>query len=143
MTKVCNECGVEKGAADFYVVSRRSGGRKGLSAACKPCHGERRKRARARARALHGYDVWHAKNAYGVTREQYEALLAKQAGVCAICGEPPGTGRHRGFVIDHDHATARIRGLLHRECNSAIGLLRDDPALLRAAIAYLERSGPM
>ncbi len=71
---------------------------------------------------------------YGVTVEWYEQRLADQDGKCAICGVAPN---HR-LVIDHCHATGRARGLLCFLCNSALGKFKDDPAMLRKAIAYLE-----
>lgn len=81
----------------------------------------------------------------GLTDEQYAVMLERQGGGCAICGGP---ARSRGgaFHVDHDHACCPygkacercIRGLLCYPCNSAVGLMRDDPALLRAAADYLE-----
>lgn len=66
---------------------------------------------------------------------EYAKLLVKQDGKCGICDTVP-TGRQR-LCVDHDHATGRIRGLLCHRCNTAIGLLRDDPVVLDAAIRYL------
>ena len=54
-----------------------------------------------------------------------------KVGVCEICG------RTDTLCVDHCHQTLELRGVLCRNCNLAIGLLRDDPRLLRAAIAYL------
>ena len=74
---------------------------------------------------------------FGITLEQYNQMLAEQGGTCAICHAVPGLRR---LAVDHDHATGTIRGLLCSECNKALGLLEDDPALLRQAADYLERS---
>ena len=73
---------------------------------------------------------------YGITVVQYDSLLAKQKGVCAICGKPPDGGKR--LAVDHDHKTGKIRGLLHVRCNTAIGLLLDNVLLCRAAAKYLE-----
>lgn len=72
---------------------------------------------------------------YGLTIEQFEAMLVEQQGCCLICTEemdPP--------AVDHNHSTGEVRGLLCRPCNSALGLLRDDPEVLARAIEYLTRS---
>ena len=75
---------------------------------------------------------------YGITIEQYEAMLAAQNRRCAICPQPL-EGR-RAAHVDHDHKTGRIRGILCTSCNNGLGRFRDDPALLRRAARYLERS---
>lgn len=88
---------------------------------------------------------WSMKSKYNVTQAQYEAMLDSQGGGCAICRNPAGVGRALG--LDHDHTCCGenrscgkcIRGLLCSACNQAIGMMRDDPALLRAAADYLER----
>jgi hypothetical protein len=72
-----------------------------------------------------------------ISRERYAELLEQQGGACAICGSGNRSG-HR-LAADHDHKTGAIRGLLCHRCNTAIGLLRDDPELLRAAIGYLSK----
>lgn len=80
---------------------------------------------------------------YGVSEADYAARLAAQGGLCAICARPETrrhgrTGTLYQFDIDHDHQTGKVRALLCGACNRALGLFRDDPALLRAAAAYLE-----
>lgn len=58
---------------------------------------------------------------YGITREDYLALLQLQGGVCAVCGQLPKTKR---LAVDHDHKTGEVRGLLcadmERGCNKAV-----------------------
>jgi hypothetical protein len=78
---------------------------------------------------------------YGLTTEQYESMLAAQDGRCAICRQPETRTVHgvvSRLAVDHDHRTARVRGLVCHLCNRAIGLLQDDPDLLRAAAEYLD-----
>ena len=43
-----------------------------------------------------------------------------------------------GLVIDHNHKTGKVRGLLCGSCNTGIGLLKDSPDVLDAAIEYLQ-----
>ena len=87
------------------------------------------------------------KHKYGIELVEYERRHAEQEGLCAICRRPEtitdprleGIGRGtRRLAVDHDHATGEVRGLLCYNCNTALGLFRDDPEALRAAIAYLE-----
>src|SRR5438105_5769745 len=56
----------------------------------------------------------HLQRTYNMTIEQYDELLEKQGGVCAICQTPPKKNR---LSVDHDHATDRVRGLLCPTCN--------------------------
>ena len=73
--------------------------------------------------------------AYGITNSDYEVLLQKQNGVCAICGNKNKAGKR--LVVDHDHKSGVVRGLLCNTCNIGIGNLRDDPSILQKALAYL------
>jgi hypothetical protein len=70
---------------------------------------------------------------YGLSDEEYDTLLAKQGGACAICRR-----RLRGrLCVDHCHFTGLVRGLLCRKCNLGLGCLVDDAASLISAFAYL------
>ncbi len=73
------------------------------------------------------------KRQYGISSADYDALLAKQDGVCATCGKPS----EETLCVDHCHATGTIRGLLCRQCNFALGCFTDSQAAMMAAIAYL------
>lgn len=98
---------------------------------------------------LKGTGVTHDRRAYklnkdfGLSRADYDAMLAAQGGVCAICGTDRNRGARDGmhFAVDHCHDTGKIRGLLCNRCNRALGFWEDDPALLRAALEYLDSPG--
>ena len=80
------------------------------------------------------------KRKYGISEEEYEAILESQGGCCAGCGTKTPTGKWGVFAVDHCHDTGVVRGLLCNECNRGIGLLKDDPHLLRILANYLETS---
>lgn len=87
--------------------------------------------------------TWHYKNRYGITEEQYQAMLVAQNFVCAICKEPETAKEHRTdnvrkLAVDHCHTTKRVRGLLCKKCNHGIGLFSDNTMKLFNAIIYLE-----
>jgi len=72
---------------------------------------------------------------YGLTHEEYDALLAAQGDVCAICGGK----RKYNLQVDHDHRTGAIRGLLCKQCNKRLlPACRDSAMVLLAAVEYLD-----
>jgi hypothetical protein len=74
---------------------------------------------------------------YGISWDDYVAMLAGQGNACAICHSPdPGRG-FDSFDVDHDHATGRVRGLLCHACNVGIGHFNEDADSLLRAVAYL------
>jgi DNA-directed RNA polymerase subunit M/transcription elongation factor TFIIS len=82
------------------------------------------------------------KMTYGITVGQYDALLDRQDGKCAICAAKKPGGRTKMFFIDHCHSTGKVRGLLCMRCNTGLGLFLDNPKFLLNAISYLkENSG--
>jgi len=82
----------------------------------------------------------HLKKMYNITLEEYDILLEKQNGVCAICFGKETSYRNEVLSVDHNHETGKIRGLLCNTCNRAIGLLKDDPKLLINAVNYLTKN---
>lgn len=134
--KRCPGCGKVKPADDFGRDQRTS---TGLRTRCKRCVTDAslawnranpdKFRRNQRASVL--------RRRYGVSVDEYDAMLAAQDGVCAICQQLPyGTRLH----VDHCHATFTVRGLLCFRCNTMLGHLDDDPALLHRAIEYLQRA---
>lgn len=72
---------------------------------------------------------------YGISLEQYDAMLEAQGHVCRLCKQPT---TERRLDVDHCHTTGVVRGLLCNLCNTGIGKFRDRPDLLRLAAEYLE-----
>ena len=72
---------------------------------------------------------------YGITRAQYEALLAGQDGRCGICEDQIG----ENLRVDHDHDTGKVRGLLCQNCNSGLGLFRENIRVMLNAIEYVTK----
>lgn len=114
----CRTCGESKTHASFSRYGRSTDG---LQSRCKACASERGKSD-------------HLRWTYGLTQEDVIAMTTRQDGVGAICLTAPP------IHVDHDHATGKVRGLLCFRCNAALGQLDDDPATLRRAARYLDRS---
>lgn len=143
--KTCRDCGKSKGLDEFYAKQSY----------CKPCSGLRTKAWRAanpdrhkankkrqRKREAPNPEATRRKNLrskYGISPEQYDALLAEQGGGCACCGKTSAGGRHGRFHVDHDHKTGKIRGLLCHSCNVGIGALGDTIVGIERAARYLRR----
>lgn len=85
------------------------------------------------------YQYFRAANlrrAYGISLEEYEEMLENQGGRCAICGAFPPPDKL--LDVDHDHNSNTVRGLLCSQCNTALGLVKEDPDILSAMIDYLD-----
>lgn len=84
----------------------------------------------------HKYDAGQSRartmlRKYGMTPEQYDAMALDQDHVCAICQEGSE------LFVDHDHTTGRVRGLLCKHCNLALGHFRDSTTAMQRAVDYL------
>jgi len=112
------------------------GGRLTCSAECKKVQVARKRSERPRTDYDRDYQrKYTLQSKYGLTVEQYEAMVTAQDGKCAICTDvlTPGRDTH----VDHNHTTGENRGLLCNNCNLALGHMADDANRLLAAAAYL------
>jgi hypothetical protein len=81
---------------------------------------------------------------YGISRAEADRLREQQGGLCPICHKPLDAfsknqyGKYDG-VVDHDHKTGRIRGIICSRCNSILGFAQDSIEILESAISYLRR----
>jgi protein-arginine kinase activator protein McsA len=112
---VCSTCNISKSKTEFYSDRRQ---KSGLRPQCKDCN---------KNTAI--------KRKFGITSVEYEKLLKHQQNKCAICQRDNVL-----FHIDHDHVTGKIRGLLCSNCNTAIGLLKEDEGILLMVIKYLKEN---
>lgn len=71
---------------------------------------------------------------YGLTVAEWEAMALLQGGKCSLCNETP-----EKLHVDHCHRSGKVRSLLCRLCNVALGHLKENPELFRKAAEYLER----
>ena len=100
---------------------------------------QKRKNGIALRKRFPDYD-WSKKikRKFGITPEEYNALLEQQNFRCAICKRPEPNGRsNKKWHIDHCHETGIIRGLLCHSCNTSLGHFKDSVCLLEKAIDYL------
>ncbi len=145
ITKVCVQCKKEKGGGAFVLLGN---GR--YLDKCKACA----RAAASEIQAAHNLSreiaeeerrkknekgrIWRENNKehsrrhkawvrYGLSESEHEDLIK----CCAICG---ATDR---LVIDHDHATGQVRGILCHKHNLGLGLFGDDQGLLIRAVYYL------
>ncbi len=162
--KVCSKCGEAKSRGDFHRASRARDGR---TAWCKPCRKTYQKawceahreqvKATNRAWFVANPDKradWYLRSQYGISLADYDGMLAKQGGRCAVCDGTETavnkrTGEPRRLAVDHDHGCCPgrrscgecIRGLLCDRCNRALGQAHDDLGLLVKLAGYLRRVG--
>jgi hypothetical protein len=162
--RTCSKCGQEKPLDSAYAWQYKAKGvRQGR---CKECFAslmkERQKtpELRAHRRAYHhankekrnaqrrsNYDPRRSKHShlklkYGISIEEYEALLEAQNGVCAVCGQPETARNQHGvksLAVDHCHKQNKVRALLCAACNVAIGHIREDPEYAARLLDYVER----
>jgi len=73
-----------------------------------------------------------------ITVEEIIKRMNIQNNKCVICSKELDLFTTRGFAVDHCHKTGKIRGLLCGNCNSALGMLKDNPNSARRAAEYLE-----
>lgn len=127
--KTCPACNMIKPLQSFHRNSQRASMR---SSYCKEC-------TKTMAATTHRKTIARSKRieAYNITVEEHELLKQQQENCCKICGVSADQVRYKTLVIDHNHVTGAVRGLLCPKCNAAIGLLKDDPKIVLLAAKYL------
>lgn len=75
---------------------------------------------------------------YGMTHEDRDAILVAQGSCCAIC-KSTSPGSRVGWNVDHCHVKGHVRAILCHHCNLGLGNFKDNPEILHAMIAYLEK----
>ena len=155
-TRICSKCKKELPlTSDYFCRSKRE--KYGFVYSCKKCEyaqakkyrkSERGKAVREKIRKKYRQTPKgrrkrkgeNLKNRYGISLEQYDQIFEQQNGLCAICGGNNSDGR--GLVVDHNHQTGVVRGLLCFDCNLLLGRLENIPKSINKVKKYLETFDP-
>jgi len=134
--KWCPRCQTSKQLEEFPLDKRR--GRYGYCKPCKADYMRERSRMRTSLENFH-HNLSRSLRQNGLTIEDYRRMSTEQEGRCAICRtDVPGQNAAR-LILDHDHKTGVVRGLLCSSCNRGLGYFADSPERLLAAASYLKR----
>lgn len=160
--KLCKKCGLTKSFDEFGNNKNR---KDKLSTYCRVCHNHiaklhREKNPDASSQASLRWYYKHKeeykqifcerqrkrreknpeynkniqlKSKYNIDLETYKTMVIEQNHLCKICNKHTNS-----LVIDHCHKTNKIRGLLCTQCNTGLGLFKDNPSFLMSAIRYLK-----
>lgn len=136
ISKTCNQCRVSKLLTEF---SRHKTTRDGRRTYCKACAVKMAQRYQTlKPTYIRDYRL---ANKYGLSVEQYEAMLDDQSYKCVIClDEFNENSVAKRICVDHCHVTKQVRGLLCFNCNTMLGKVKDSPEALRRAAAYIWRN---
>jgi hypothetical protein len=140
--KKCSVCLVERPLNCFYFRKDNNAYR----ASCKECFLKQQQKTHLKRKDLPEYKSkirkYSLKHNYGITLEDYNALLEKQERSCAICkSKEVNRKTDKNFCVDHNHKTGEVRGLLCHSCNAMLGKAKENSDTLRNAAAYLEERG--
>ena len=115
-TKICSNCGERLPITDFRVDNKGY-----MSGKCRVCQ-----------------NMYHKdnslRNKYNISLDDYAEMFEEQGGVCAICQQRS----NKLLAVDHDHETGQIRGLLCSNCNTALGMVKENIGTLFMMIDYLK-----
>ena len=144
--KICSKCGLIKLIDQFYTMNRyyKNGVQKRQSS-CKECQNKITKDRYQNKK----YDYSeinrenYLKRTYNITIKEYDKMFDEQNGVCAVCQQPEKRIATRklnkddettlSLAVHHCHKTNKLLALVCNDCNRGMGLLKDDPELLRRA----------
>ncbi len=129
--KLCSKCGKPR-------KSRSPNSKSKVTSWCYSCLKAYKKAHPPTPAQRRTAKLWHK---YHLTPEQYDAMLVKQNGVCAICKQAETSldtriNKVRRLAIDHDHRTGKIRGLLCNRCNKLLGQVERDFDLYYLMLEY-------
>lgn len=141
--KLCTSCDIVRPLDEFY---KNKSTKDGLASWCKVCHAAdtskrqrlphvkaQRKAHKAKPEIKRRAYLKHVERKYGLTEPEYEHLFTTQGGRCLVCNEAAK------LVVDHNHTTGEVRGLLCQFCNYLAGLLDTAPDRLEQVNNWLKK----
>lgn len=136
--KLCINCKEEKPTSNFSTAPSK---KDGFYPYCKSCANEKQRhrykhninghRDKDNANSI----KQHYKTSYGLAEDVIAKILESRVGDCEICNTKTM------LVVDHSHATGKVRGRICGLCNTMLGHARDSISNLEAAISYLKKNG--
>jgi len=135
--KKCLSCDLNKDL-DFYKINTKNNT---ISHICISCKKDKTvyTNIKQRTKTLSKFEL-NIRSKYGITLDDYHMLLTEQKEKCAICiidlSNIPNSNKH----IDHNHSNYKVRGILCKKCNSLLGNLKEDIAIILKMIQYLEQN---
>ena len=153
MTKICSKCNIEK---SYNYFNKNTKNRDGHSGKCKSCLIDYKKQYYIKNKKFvdEKNSEWfktnpdktslikrrHVLKKYGLTIKEYDEMVKSRNNKCDICfNSEKGKNISDSLCVDHCHKTGKIRGLLCRNCNSALGQFKDSLDNLQSAMLYLEK----
>ena len=118
--KFCIDCNIYKPISEYHKNKKKY-----LNSVCINCN-------KIRSKKYH--KLYYRYEKYGITKEQFDAMVLNQDSNCIICKKELSSEIH----IDHDHATGKVRGILCGKCNKGLGQFDDNVEFLTNAINYLK-----
>ena len=154
--KICSKCGERRPLISFPKIKDSLDGHRGV---CRLCKNQQKKAtypnikekvcAKGKLLRKEKPEIFRDRDLrarFKISLEEFNKKLEKQGGVCAACGAAYSEEVKRFWNLDHDHDCCSgsktcgkcIRGILCRDCNLALGMVKDDPCILRGLLSYLE-----
>jgi hypothetical protein len=141
--KTCCKCKVSQPLENFHNMKKSPDGKQKTCKSCQKAYSQSEtciaNRREYYQRTKRAHINRNLKKQYGIDHDQYDQMLLDQGGKCAICPatEPGGKGR---FHVDHCHTTGRVRKLLCHNCNTMLGLAKEQISTFEQAILYLKNA---
>ncbi len=130
--KVCTHCNQEKDETNF---NKHKLGKYGLNPVCRSCRTDKQRKHREQ----NGYSST-LKMKYGITYSDFQSMLQTQDYKCKICNCELDlqTLGAKAACVDHNHVTGKVRSILCRNCNTAIGHAKESVEILENMINYIK-----
>ena len=144
MLLTCTKCKEVKESLLFHRYDKK---KNGFTSQCKQCRNETRKNSywkdserakektrnyRKNLRETDPHKLFlsnrktNLKQTYGISLEEYDKMLQEQSSKCDVCGKEHEEVPKKRLGVDHCHTTGKVRGLLCANCNTALGLLKEN-----------------
>ena len=136
--KTCTKCGETKAKTEFYLHKHT---KDKLASLCKHCYKLNEQRWKEENPEAYKLSCRrrNLKKKFGITIEEYMRIYDKQQGKCACCGEEKPSEGISGLVVDHSHTSGEVRELLCTQCNTALGLLKENADIVNKLLEYIRK----